>query len=149
MKISFYILPDAEKTRHFIFVCRLIEKIYLNQTAIYLHVDSLNMAHQFDQLLWTYRDDSFIPHHLMHEVIPEEKNCLCPIHIGYQDLTPQFSGVIINLQTHVFSLSSHYTEVVEIVFPEPSMQQLARERYKQYRDQGHELITHKIKAHDL
>jgi len=35
------------------------------------------------------------------------------------------------------------------VFCHPTMQQLARERYKQYRDQGRDITTYKIKSSDL
>jgi DNA polymerase-3 subunit chi len=140
MKIDFYILENADKQKSLIFACQLIEKIY-TQHDIYIHLQSKEAAEYFDNLLWCYREDSFLPH----QIYDASDNNPPPIQIGYQANLPQHKATLINLHQEVPSFYQDFNRLIEIVFSEPTMQQLARERYKQYRDQGHELVTYKEK----
>jgi DNA polymerase-3 subunit chi len=54
-----------------------------------------------------------------------------------------------NLSRDIPAFYSQFKHVIEIVFPDPVVQQLARTRYKQYRDQGHEINTIKVKANEI
>jgi DNA polymerase-3 subunit chi len=147
MKIEFYILAAPTRQEALRWVCQLTEKSYHNQESIFIHTENNQDAAYLDQLLWTYRDDGFIPHHLHH---PEPiQDCRAPIHIGETSPNEAFQGVLFNLNSR-FTLSHlSYSRVVEIVFPDPNVQQLARERYRQYQQTGHELLTYKIQANDL
>ena len=139
MKIDFYILDNADKQKSLLFVCQLIEKIY-SQQSVYVFLQSKEAAEYFDNLLWIYREDSFLPHHLY----DEKNDSVAPIEIGYGSLVPQRKNTLINLDTAIPSFYSEFNHLVEIVFSDTQVQQLARERYKMYRDHGHELNTYKV-----
>lgn len=147
-QIDFYILDQGTQHEANLLACRLLEKAYQANQAVYVHMPSSESAKQLDALLWTYRDDSFIPHAL----VDEEKEADILIRIGYADLDAPYlntmasNGLLLNLTAETPGFYHHFPRMMEIIQQDASLQQLARERYKHYRDQGHQLNTHKIKA---
>lgn len=137
--IDFYILEKANKAQALIFTCKLIEKAYEQQKKIHLHTSSRQEAENIDSLLWTYREDSFLPHAIM-----QENNELAAIQIGFDGQAPEQSDLMINLHTEVPNFYSTFNRVIEIVFNDVTVQQLARERFRHYRNAGCPIQTHKI-----
>lgn len=135
MQIDFYILSAPNKQRAWLFACQLMEKMY-PQEAIHVLVDSREEATRLDDLLWTYKDDSFLPHAI--------DDTTAPITISEQTLTVSQPAVLINLSQAMPQTHANYQRVIEIVYNEPTIQQLARERYKVYRDAGGNLAAHKL-----
>lgn len=145
MKVDFYVL-EANRQKSLFFACRLIEKAYAEEQKVFIYTHSAEEAEQMDNVLWTYREDSFLPHNMYDpsDVFPP------PIQIGFADEVPaQQQDILINLNKTIPPFYHQFKRVIEIVFSDPLMQQLARERYKYYRDQGYELSTHKLKANEL
>ena len=68
---SFYILPSQSLSDRFLFACKLIEKAYRCGQYCYVVTDSLQQSQQLDNLLWTFRKNSFIPHQIFDE--PDNK----------------------------------------------------------------------------
>jgi len=138
--IDFYIITDETAASRLQLACRLIEKAYKNRQRIYIHTDGEPLAHQLDELLWTYREDSFLPHNIHGEgPIPAP-----PIQIGFTATPTEHRDLLINLNADVPGFYKQFTRVFEIVPPEATSQSAARERYRYYRNQGHEINTHKI-----
>jgi DNA polymerase-3 subunit chi len=149
MQIDFYVLATTSGQQSLLFACQLVEKAHAKQQHVYIHTNSLPEAEKIDALLWTYQDTSFLPHALYQ---PNDDNPP-PIQIGTTeslifaaDNKINQSTMLINLATKIPTFYAQFTHIAEIVFSEPAIQQLARERYKQYREQGHEINTIKISA---
>ena len=114
--------------------------------ALPIYTDSKEEADRLDTLIWTFKEESFIPHNLYQPDEPFPP----AIQIGC-DITPNtHRDLLINLNLQIPLFYTQFSHVIEIVFSDPHVQQLARERYRQYREQGHELNTLKIKlaSHD-
>lgn len=142
-KVDFYVLETESAQKSWFFACELVEKHYASQQKIYLHTGTAAEAERLDALLWTFKEDSFLPH-----TIYQAGDANPPaIQIGYQEIIPSHQEVLINLCTTVPSFARQFKHIIEIVFTEPLVQQLARERYRHYRDSGFTLNTHKLKAH--
>lgn len=141
-KINFYILASNNDIERLHFVCRLVEKAYKNQHRIYIHTDTRALAHQLDELLWTYRDECFLPHHLSGEG-PEPHP---PIQIGYETKPEKHRDILINLHPNVPEFVSQFALVCEIIKNTPDHQALARDNYRQYRTQGYNITTHKLQS---
>lgn len=139
IKVDFYVL-EASQHKSLYFACQLLEKIYQQQQRAYVHFNSLEEAQRLDELLWTYRDDSFLPHNLYHET----DDCPPPIQLGFKDMPVHQQNVLFNLSVSIPAFYQKFNQVIEIVFSDPLVQQWARERYRQYRDQGCEITTHKL-----
>ena len=49
-----------------VYACRLVEKGYKQGTSsIYIHCNNEEEANEIDALLWTFRQESFVPHSLI------------------------------------------------------------------------------------
>lgn len=139
-KIDFYILSTGHAKMHLQLACRLIEKAYKNQHRVYVHTENQMDAHELDEMLWTYREDSFIPHNLYGEG-PEPAP---PIQIGF-DLKPEkHRDILINLSVQIPSFFQQFNRILEVVPNETDLQASARERFRQYRSKGFEINTHKL-----
>lgn len=134
MKIDFYVLETTSHLQAQQFACRLLEKLMVEQRQIYVNMNTREEAERFDGLLWTFKEDSFLPHQLY---VPEQQAQPGVIHIGFGNSTPSPQHILLNLGDAAPSFYQAYEHLIEIVFTDPTMQQLARERYKQYRQHHH------------
>ncbi len=67
-QIDFYSLePDSGGDR-FLLACRLVERIRAGALRVLIHCPDREEARHLDRLLWTYREDSFLPHGLVGDV---------------------------------------------------------------------------------
>lgn len=141
-KFDFYILSESDVNIRFQFTCRLTEKAYKNQHRVYIHTDNERDAHLLDELLWTYCEESFLPHNLYGEgPIPAP-----PIQIGF-DVTPQKQNdILINLSQEIPTFYPQFNRVIEVVPNETSLQECARNHYRIYRAQGYDITTHKLQS---
>lgn len=142
MKIDFHVLEETTNQRAWQYTCQLVEKSHAEQRKVFIYTNSAADAERMDKLLWTYRDDSFIPH----DIVTQLDDYPPPVQISHLPAPAAQQDILINLSENIPAFLGQFKQVIEIVFTDPLVQQLARERFKQYRDQGFELNTHKIKA---
>jgi DNA polymerase-3 subunit chi len=145
MKANFYIFENIDKQQALLYACRLIETAYTNNQTVYVQTNSTEESNLLDTLLWTYRDNSFVPH----DIYDENKTNTASVLIGHVAPPKSMSHAILNVSNHFPNSHQQFTDIIEIIFADPTSQQLARDRYRQYRDSGFELNTHKLKAADL
>ncbi len=141
-RIDFYIIEEANPQARLRLACRLIEKAYKNRHRIYVHADNQTQAHQLDELLWTYREDSFLPHNLYGDG-PEPAP---PIQIGFGATPEKHRDILINLSSTIPDFYPQFTRLLEIITAEPDIQTCGREHYRQYRAQSYEITTHKLQT---
>ena len=67
--------------------------------------------------------------------------CNAPIQIGYGECPKSHGNILFNFGREIPPFYEQFPHVIEIVFTDPVVQQLARQRYKQYRDSHHEINT--------
>lgn len=96
------------------------------------------MASRFDDLLWTYRDISFLPHAL----VPCEEET--PVGIGADTEPAAGYDLMINLTDSVPEFFSRFERVVETTGIDEQQRKLARDRYRFYQERGYALETHQI-----
>jgi len=140
---SFYILKTDSLSERFIFACKLIEKAYRCGEFCYVYTDSAQQSQQLDNQLWTFRENSFIPHQQYDELnnTPDNEKTVLIGHIA----APK------NWQKLIFNLSSNYPEdltkterVLEILDNNETLKQAGRQRYRQYQQDGFKIATHEI-----
>ncbi len=139
-RIDFYIVDSNDTASRSLTACRLAEKAYSLDNRIYIHAASQSEATELDELLWTYRAGSFVPHQRFEP--PKEQDS--PVLIGHTDAPEGINQVLINLDSAVPMFFSRFERVVEIVTQEEHLRQQARERFKFYRDRGYDLQTHNL-----
>lgn len=136
--VDFYIL--ASSTREHI-ACKLAEKAWSQGHRVYIHTSSAEQARHMDELLWTFRDGSFLPH----EQYRAGQADASPILIGADAAPDTTSDVLINLAQDVPLFFSRFLRVAEIIGNDDTAKATGRERFRFYRDRGYPLNTHKLK----
>lgn len=132
--IDFYILSAQQDEQRLDFACRLIEKAYRSRCKVYIHFNNEAEAKAFDELLWSFRDSSFIPHGLIGSQKLEEN---CPIHLGYGELQPPNFDVMVNLATEIPSTVARYKRVLEVVIQQDDVLAATRNHYRYYKERGY------------
>lgn len=140
IRVDFYLLASTEPQARGLVACRLLEKAYMKGHRVYVHCDNQQDAEWIDELLWTFRDDSFIPHNLQGEG-PEPPP---PVQIGYQKEPRGFSDILLNLSQSIPPFYTRFKRVMELVENEEVAKEHSRDRYKEYRAARCELQTHDI-----
>ena len=140
-RIDFYILNQAGTQSRHAFACRLAEKAYRLENTVHIHAASREDADRVDELLWTFRDGSFVPHHRAGAVAPGNAS---PVTIGCDTDPVEARDLLINLCDDIPACVEAFPRVAELVTSDPDCKQKSRRRFAAYRDQGHTLETHKV-----
>ncbi len=139
-RVDFYIL-EGNGNRE-ITACRLSEKAYKQGYKIYIHADSQQHVRRLDELLWTFRDGSFVPHEILSGA-PESDNPV-PILIGCDTEPAQGYSMLLNLASEIPAFYHRFERIADIVNQEESIKTAGRKRFAAYRDQGCDLHHHTI-----
>lgn len=140
-RIDFYILPDTELPARDHFACRLLHKVCRRGMRAYLHCDSEESAHRLDELLWSFRDTSFLPHKLAGSA-----GAPCAIEIGYGNDPGDHHDLLVNLAYAIPSFFSAFDRVVEIAIQEPGVLDATRIHYRQYQHKQYPLQKHDLRT---
>ncbi len=94
-----------------------------------------------DALLWTFQENSFLPHGLLGEADP----ALNPVLIGNHTEAGDEHEILINLAPEVPQFFSRFERVLEPLGREAEIRNAGRLRYRYYRDRGYPLNSHQIR----
>jgi DNA polymerase-3 subunit chi len=139
-RIDFYVLDDPNKRQHQHLVCRLTEKAWREGRTIHIICDADATATELDDLLWTYKDISFLPHAKQGTAEAVD----VPVTLGCHNQIPTTTDVLINLGADVPDFFSRFERVMETTGSDPKSRSAARERYRYYQERGYALNTHKL-----
>jgi len=139
-RVDFYILASDAPQSRLQFACRLTEKAYQLDHRVYAHTTSPQEAAALDELLWTFRQGSFIPH----SRLEDDTATRAPVTIGIPERCLDHGDLLINLSAAAPDFATNFSRVAEIVPADEDARQAGRKRYKQYRAMGLTPETHKI-----
>ena len=140
--ISFYILPSQTEQGRYKFACRLAEKAYHSGSNVYIQSASAQQSRQLDDLLWTFRAGSFIPHQIKSNSIPPD--AANKVLIG-TDMAPEnWQDIIINLSNDCPQYSENTRRILEILDNSEPLKQSGRIRYRQYQQSSCPIKTHQM-----
>jgi len=138
-RVDFYVLQSDDPALRRITACRLIEKIYRQGLSVFVNLETEEEAKQFDSLLWTFRQGSFVPHEPY-----APSGAEAPVLIGYGAVAPGGQDVLLNLGDGMPAGHESYPRIAEIVDQDPNVRLAGRTRYRQYQASGMELQSHQI-----
>ncbi|GFR76424.1 DNA polymerase III, chi subunit [Elysia marginata] len=131
--VDFYILPGSQPDDRHQFACRLVEKAWHKGHRIHIHAESQEEAQRLDQLLWQFREDSFIPHRLQSDDSLKDT----PVSIDWQtESLEHHNDVLINLAKAIPEQCTRFSRISEIVIQSPEVLATTREHYREYRELG-------------
>lgn len=138
-RADFYILSANNQQKRWLFTCQLLEKAFKNNLRCFVWTTDDHSSEQFDELLWNFKETSFVPH----ELIDASAKNIAPILIGKTLPQTETVDALINL-TDNLPLSFDYARIFEIINNDPGDQQKARKRFKEYKKLGFELNSHRV-----
>lgn len=140
IRIDFYIIKTPDPDADWLFSAKLIEKAYQLGHQIYVLCENEDMAIAFDEFLWQFNPDSFIPHHLFNEGPTPP----APVQIGFEHHLPLSRDILVNLAGNVPNFHSQFKRICEIVANQEDSKACKRQNYKFYQSQGYALKNHEI-----
>jgi DNA polymerase-3 subunit chi len=156
-RVDFYIIEEGAETvsdavseavadhATDIFICRLTEKAWSQDNTVYIHTKDEQHAMKFDDLLWNFSEDSFVPHQLSAtENLARVVLLGHPLSAEIPSSHHDHHDVLINLNHEIPSFFSQFDRVAEIITPDETSRSKGRKRYQFYRDRGYALETHKM-----
>ncbi|MHB0776212.1 DNA polymerase III subunit chi [Halomonas sp. WWR20] len=139
-RIDFYILSDTTLDARLDFACRLAETIHRKGYRLHVHAEDEAMARAFDERLWTFRADSYVPHGLLADALEPPP----PVTIGWD--TPPEPGIeaMLNLHPEIPEWFSRFERVAEIINQHQDVLTTKRACWQTYKKRGYP-----VKAHNL
>jgi len=139
--VEFHILSEAGEAARLRHTCQLIDASYAQGKRVAVQVSDSGEAQKLDDMLWTFHDQAFIPHEIATPSSPSHTRIMALIGTT---LPATFSNQLINTGPSVPENLESIEHLVEVVDADTQRKQLARERYKQYRERGWQLETKNI-----
>jgi DNA polymerase-3 subunit chi len=141
-QVDFYLLQDDSAQIRASFACRLADKAYRLGNRVYIHTASAEQTRQLDDLLWTFQQNSFVPH----AIYQAAQHNPPPVLLAHNSEPDASIQVLINLSAQVPLFFSRFERVAELVNQNADIRQQGRSRYSFYKDRGYPLRTHEIKT---
>ncbi|MGZ8182106.1 MAG: DNA polymerase III subunit chi [Methylobacter sp.] len=139
-EVSFYILPTESLQDRYLFACKLIEKAYRSGSFCYVLTDDAEQSRIIDDLLWTFRAGSFIPHQIYTGEPPGLEKVIL---IGSLDAPEHWQKILFNLSSHYPAVGPQTGRILEILDNSETTKEAGRNRYRQYQQSGMKITTHK------
>ena len=147
-RVDFYVLKSAAAKQRWAFACRLTEIAYLKDMSVDIVSETAAEAAALDDLLWTFNDNSFIPHKIALDA--QSRDPAAKVHLT---LEPAAAGVaahaaahaadlLVNLSARLPAHWERYPRIAEVIDADEERRRLGRERFKSYRELKIELQTH-------
>ena len=140
-RIDFYVVTGSGEAARQRFACRLAEKAYRLENRVHIQVADSATSRLMDNLLWTFRDGSFVPH----EIIGVGTELTgAPVTVGAAPEAQSDTDLLINLTESIPHELGSFARVAEIVTSDDDSKARSRKHFVSYRDAGHTLETHKL-----
>lgn len=139
-QVDFYILSERMRGDRYGIACRIADKAYKQGRRVYIHTQSDGELRHLDRLLWTFREQSFVPHGLIGDADPQTT----PVLLGCGRDPEQEDDVLINLAAEVPGFFSRFARVSEVIDRDAQVKAAGRVRYRFYKERGYPLETHEL-----
>jgi DNA polymerase-3 subunit chi len=140
----FYLLNSSQPRERYIVACRVAEKAYKLGERVFILTGSAEETRALDNLLWSFKQGSFIPHVIV-DVSPEPtgEQLVNTVLISTKPITTN-ATVLINLSTELPENIESFERIVEIIDQDVQIKQAGRQRYKAYQSKNFQLKTHNL-----
>ncbi len=139
-RVDFYVLRSHDEHSRLLTACRLIHKAFTQGLRVHVYTQDEAQTEALDRLLWSFRQDAFIPH-TRDPASADEWVCL------HHQQPPQHpTAVLLNLAVQRAPFAVHIPRIMHIVNEAPEIRASGREHYRFYRDQGCELNHYPLES---
>ena len=139
-RVNFYVTEDHSPDGALRVACRVAEKAWQTGHRVFVATASAEATRKVDELLWTFRPDSFVPH----ARYPNEQAQDAPILVGHGGQPEGGAQVLVNLTQSVPEFHGEFERVAEFVSGDEQSRQRGRERYRYYREREYGVNYHQV-----
>jgi DNA polymerase III subunit chi len=136
-EIRFHTLGDAGGPARLKQACALIEKSFRDGERVLVWLDDAAALTQFDNLLWTFADRSFVPHE---PLAADPAACEAPVQLFAGAELPASAAAhfttLVTLREQPSKAALDFNTVIEVVDADPAIRAAGRERFRFYRAHG-------------
>ncbi len=136
--MGFYVVQSAEPGQRLHVAVRLADKAFQRGHRIFINASDETQARELDELLWSLRPASFLPHGLHGQEYSDA------IGIGWGQEPEHHNDLLINLQLSIPPFFSRFQRVAEVVTQEPASLVALRESWRLYKERGYQLEKHDL-----
>lgn len=137
-KVGFYVIQSAEPEARLAVAARLADKAFQAGHRIFINASDEQQARQLDELLWSHRPGSFLPHGLHGD---EHSDTIA---IGWGQEPARHNDLLINLQLEIPPFFSRFNRVAEVVTQDAGSLEALRDAWRFYKARGYELEKHDL-----
>lgn len=142
-RVDFYVLPDADPNNRSMLVCKLAEKAFRHDKPVFIHSDDSQLLAELDEQLWSFKQDSFVPHRLLDANDVANQIDVDPVQLSSGEPAND-RRVLINLASTVPTFFSRFERTLEVVNQADSVRETGRDRYRFYQQRGYPLQHHNM-----
>ena len=139
-QVDFYVRPESSPDALERFACRLVETVWQRGHGVLVLAPSDIDARRLDDLLWTFRDESFVPHRRLGA---DGASVDEPVAVGTPGVWSGEIDVLLNLTPAVPEEAARAVRIAEVVPAGGAGRDAGRRRFREYRDRGFEIRTHR------
>ncbi len=137
-RVGFYVVQSAAPGQRLTVAARLADKAFQQGHRIFINAADETQANELNELLWSFRPASFLPHGLL-----GQEHC-DTIAIGWGQEPENHNDLLINLQLTIPSFFSRFQRVAEVVTQEPEHLAALRDSWRFYKARGYHLDKHDL-----
>ena len=137
-RVGFYVVQGAGDSQRLQVAARLADKAFAQGHRIFINACDEAQARQLDELLWSFRPSSFLPHGL-HGSDNNEG-----VAIGWGQDPVNHNDLLINLQLQAPPFFSRFQRVAEVVTQDEQSLAALRQSWTFYKQRGYQLEKHDL-----
>jgi DNA polymerase III subunit chi len=145
-EVDFHILNEDSDKARLKAACTLIEQAFLGGERVLVWLDDADALSAFDNLLWTFGDQSFVPHE---PLAADPRASEAPVQLSSANPLPAnaFDGfsMLLTLRTTPDVLALKFARVVEVIDADATRRAAGRDRFRFYRENGANPKHHEVK----
>jgi DNA polymerase-3 subunit chi len=142
-RVDFYVLDGNDERERWRFACGVVDKAFESEQRVLVWLEDEAAVKRFDDLLWTFAQDSFVPH----EPLTAESNWEdSPVLLSCTATPSPAPDVIVNLAISLPAGRAIAPQIIEIIDADAARRQAGRTRYRKYKEEGVEPTTHNVGA---
>lgn len=152
-RVDFYVTEGTQPNACLLTACRITEKAWKSGHSVFVLASTLADARRVDEMMWTYKQDSFVPHMVIPygpdgglpgDIEANQDLGHTPVWLGAGAIPVQASDVLINLTEDVPLAYTQFARVAELIDGSPVSRESGRKRFRYYKEQSCDLHTHNL-----
>lgn len=142
-RVDFYILQKSEsEEQRFDFSCRLLEKIVRQGNTVLVCTDSAQDSLLLDDLLWSFKPESYLPHAITGTEEAEQQGL--PIVITHEKSAQLGRDVLLNLSTTIPEQFAQFARFAQVVNQAPEKLEASRRHFAFFKEKGYPIEVNKL-----